>query len=92
MIYDTTYALVQLLETFLRNHPEVLDACCRAVLSDDGVSVADGSSLLISRFVEWLEGNVGVMDSPYRTALQNLIEARVAFATIYATAEPVRHA
>jgi hypothetical protein len=44
MIYDTTYALVQLLETFLRNHPEVLDACCRAVLSGEAVSVSDGSA------------------------------------------------
>lgn len=92
MIYDTTYALVQLLETFLRNHPEVLDACCRAVLSDDGVSVSDGSSLLISRFEKWLERDGGVMDSAYRTALQDLIEARVELATTYETAEPLMHA
>jgi hypothetical protein len=33
---------------FLRNYPEALDACCRAILSDEVVSVSDGSSLLIS--------------------------------------------
>jgi hypothetical protein len=54
MIYDTTYALVQLLERFLRNHPEVLDACCQAA-PGEAVSVSDGSSMLISRFEKGLE-------------------------------------
>jgi hypothetical protein len=92
MIYDTTYALVQLLETFLRNHPEVLDACCRADRFDEVASVADGSSLLISRFEKWLERDGGRIDSTYRTALQNLIETRVELAATYETAKSLTHA
>lgn len=92
MIYDTTYALVHLLETFLRNHPEVLDACCQAALCGEAVSVSDGSSMLISRFEKGLEREGGAMDRAYRTALQDLIEARVELAMTDETAELLTHA
>jgi hypothetical protein len=92
MIYDTTYALAQILETFLRDHPEVRDTCYRAVLSGQAVSALDASSLLISRFEKWLERDGSLTDSASRTALQEIIEAHVELATTYETAEPLTHA
>jgi hypothetical protein len=47
--------------------------------------------MLISRFEKWLEREGGVMDRAYRTALQDLIEARVELAMTYETAEPLTH-
>ncbi len=82
MLYDNIYYLGCLFQTFLRDHPDILDS----VRSHDAVSndawISGANAELSRRFLEWLGPRSSVTDMAHQAVLLHMVDAYKAGADV----------